>query len=149
MQHAELWLHVQNSVDHKLAPDYARYVAKKDEMDLAKIGRKISGARYTGASGLLADLQQIVRNADAYNAPGCGIYGGPGAHACLQVACWLHTVSPLDAVQPACDLASAVCAMHVALGCSVVLVQTQFCDGLLPAARHTPQFIVIFALRHP
>ena len=68
---------MQTGVDRKRAPDYHTFVAPEDEMNLAKIGRKISGARYTSAQGLLADFRQIHSNACAYNAPGCGRYGGP------------------------------------------------------------------------
>lgn len=68
---------MQNNVDRKRAPDYHTFVNPEEEMNLAKIGRKISGARYTSAAALLADFQQIHQNACAYNAPGCGRYGGP------------------------------------------------------------------------
>ena len=68
----------QVAVSHRMVMDYAKFVAKADEMDLSKIGRKVGGARYSGASGLLADLEQIVRNADVYNGPGGGICAAPG-----------------------------------------------------------------------
>ena len=67
----------QNAVSHRKVTDYAQFVAKADEMDLSKVGRKVTGARYPGAAGLLADLDQIVRNVDVYNGPDGGIYAAP------------------------------------------------------------------------
>jgi len=54
-------------------------VREGDEMCLAQIERKIKGARYGAGAELRADVARIVANAAAYNAPGCGKYGGPGA----------------------------------------------------------------------
>ena len=81
----ELLAWLQNNVDRKRAPDYHTFVSPDEEMNLAKIGRKINGARYTSAAALLADFQQIHRNACAYNAPGCGRYGGPSEHVPASV----------------------------------------------------------------
>ena len=44
----------------------------------------------SGAASLLADLEQIARNADVYNGPGGGICAVPGEHI---VQCWLAVES--------------------------------------------------------
>jgi len=69
----------QHAVTPTAAPDYHRFVREGDEMCLAQIERKIKGARYGAGAELRADVARIVANAAAYNAPGCGKYGGPGA----------------------------------------------------------------------
>ena len=56
-------------------------------MDLSKIGRKVSSARYASGAGLLADLEQIARNAEAYNATGCGLHGSPCAFLRCSPCC--------------------------------------------------------------
>ena len=50
-------------------------------MDTGKIDRKIKGSKYSSAADLRADFHRIFANAEFYNTPGRGAYGGPGAGA--------------------------------------------------------------------
>lgn len=60
------------------APDYNQYVRAENEIHLDMVERKLKGAKYGSGAALRADIAQIAANAAAYNAPGCGRYGGPG-----------------------------------------------------------------------
>lgn len=84
----------QHAVTKAAAPDYNQYVPAAREMTLDTIERRLKGAKYGSGAALRADVAQIAANAAAYNAPGCGRYGGPGRAPCLP--CWkglraLHT----------------------------------------------------------
>ena len=69
----------QHAVTKAAAPDYNQYVPAAKEMTLELIERRLKGAKYSSGAALRADVAQIAANAAAYNAPGCGRYGGPGA----------------------------------------------------------------------
>lgn len=80
-----------------LAPDYTDFVPESDEMNLEAIERKLKAAAYSSSTEFIADISRIVKNAVAYNTPGHGRFGGPGAkhssHSVLHP--WLGTlVSP-------------------------------------------------------
>ncbi|KAK9809275.1 hypothetical protein WJX73_000079 [Symbiochloris irregularis] len=80
----------RSPVNKKLAPDYNDFIRAEDEMDLAKIDRKIKGSRYSSGAELRADFQRIFMNAQYYNTPGRGRYGGPdipGMSQQLVAAC--------------------------------------------------------------
>jgi hypothetical protein len=70
-------------------------------MCLAQVERKIKGARYGAGAELRADVARIVANAAAYNAPGCGKYGGPGAGPTLPYPSTLciHPLDPASALR--------------------------------------------------
>ena len=80
-------LALQSPVSKKLAPDYNDYIRPEQEMDTGKIDRKIKGSRYSSGAELRADFNQIFANAQLYNAPGNGKYGGQGEHftTCIRL----------------------------------------------------------------
>ena len=61
------------------APDYNDFVEPGDELCLEDVERKLKGQAYSGADEFRGDIARIVRNATAYNTPGHGQFGGPGA----------------------------------------------------------------------
>lgn len=69
------------------APDYNVYVRAENEMNLDMVERKLKGAKYALGAALRADIAQIAANAAAYNAPGCGRYGGPGGESWVGRFC--------------------------------------------------------------
>ena len=73
----------QHAVTKAAAPDYNQYVPAAREMTLDVIERRLKGAKYGSGAALRSDVVQIAANAAAYNAPGCGRYGGSGAGPCL------------------------------------------------------------------
>ena len=69
---------LQSPVNKKRASDYNNFIRAEDEMDLGKIDRKVKSAMYSSGAELRADFHQIFLNADFYNAPGKGKFGGQG-----------------------------------------------------------------------
>ena len=81
------WGCAQSPVSKKLAPDYNDFIPAEDEMDLGKIDKKIKGSRYSSGAELRADFHRIYLNAQYYNTPGRGRYGGPGEEVMTETSC--------------------------------------------------------------
>lgn len=62
--------------------DYNRWVAKKDEMWMTKIASRLKG--YATTHDMLADFDQLLVNARAYNTPGHGEKAWPDAISYAQ-----------------------------------------------------------------
>ncbi|ETO16459.1 hypothetical protein RFI_20881 [Reticulomyxa filosa] len=64
----------ENPVDWKALnlPDYPQII--KHPMDLATIGKKLSGGEYDSADEFAEDVRLVWKNAKRYNIPGSNIY---------------------------------------------------------------------------
>jgi hypothetical protein len=66
-------------VSKGIVPDYAAWVRPEEEMWLGRIAKKLARHEYAARGEFVADFRQLLRNARAYNAPGRGTWGMPGA----------------------------------------------------------------------
>lgn len=69
----------QVQVSKAVVPDYGTWVRPEEEMWLGRIAKKLGRHEYGHRSEFLADFRQLLRNARAYNLPGRGTWGMPGA----------------------------------------------------------------------
>jgi len=72
-------LRAQNQVSKGIVPDYGAWVRPEEEMWLGRIAKKLARHEYAARGEFVADFRQLLRNARAYNAPGRGTWGMPGA----------------------------------------------------------------------
>lgn len=76
----------QVQVSKAVVPDYGTWVRPEEEMWLGRIAKKLGRHEYGHRSEFLADFRQLLRNARAYNLPGRGTWGMPGARPCAWQA---------------------------------------------------------------
>ena len=70
---------MQKAVNKSLIKDYNEVIPPMAEMWLERIGRKISGGKYTSGAEMLADYRQISENAVAYNVASRNLCSNPSA----------------------------------------------------------------------
>lgn len=79
MHHQKLSLLLQNPVNKKQIEDYGNFVKPEDEMWVKKINGKLTKSQYTSHKQFKADIHQLMRNAQVYNAAfGGGVCAYPG-----------------------------------------------------------------------
>ncbi|GAX83509.1 hypothetical protein CEUSTIGMA_g10934.t1 [Chlamydomonas eustigma] len=69
------FLAFKSQVDQRYVPDYKKFVKAEREIWLDRIRENC--ARYTSASQLLSDMEQLYNNAISYNSANCGMFGNP------------------------------------------------------------------------
>lgn len=69
---------LQEEIDCSTISDYQNFAETMDSMWLVKIRKKAISSTYWTAEDCRADIHQILKNSDAYNAPGCGSQSSTG-----------------------------------------------------------------------